>query len=83
MGALAIVTLVVRELFAYLKSKSNQSTGQHDEQILRELQTMNSNHLHSLEKAINNGNDRLVDTIHNDNTKMIEILGRIEGGLKK
>ena len=44
---------------------------------------MNENHLHSLKDAIEKGNERLVDVIHADNTKMIEILGEIKGKLSK
>jgi len=82
-GSLAIVTLIIRELFGYLKSKNGNGGNRHDASILQELQKMNSNHLHSLEAAIRDGNDRLVETIHNDNTRMIEILGEIKGGLKR
>lgn len=84
LGLIAVVSLVIRELFSFLKSRNYASGGgEHDAAILRELKTMNTNHLHSLEDAIKTGNERLVDTIHSDNTKMIEILGRIEGGLRK
>ena len=51
--------------------------------ILKELQMMNTNHLHSIEKAITDGNARLIESIHNDNIMMIEALGRINGKLSK
>ena len=80
-GLLAIITLIIRELFAFLKTKNNGSGL--NSQILRELQVMNQNHLHSLQEAINSGNDRLIDTIHKDNTKIIEALGEIKGALRR
>ena len=80
-GLLAIITLIIRELFAFLKTKNNGNGLSN--QILRELQIMNQNHLHSLQEAINNGTDRLIDTIHKDNTKIIEALGEIKGTLRR
>ena len=76
----------LREFFAYLKTKKNgngNGEGQGLNQlILEQLQTMNSNHLHSIEDAINDGNQRLIDSMHQDNMKMIELLGEIKGKLK-
>lgn len=86
LGAVAVLFLVaIREFFSYLKfRKSDQKDqGSHDIAILQELRSMNNNHLNSLKDAINDGNRNLIDTIHNDNTKMIEILGEIKGGLKR
>lgn len=80
-GVLALAALIIRELFTYLKSK-DRGNGSFNEQIFKELQTMNSNHLHSIQEAIEKGNERLVDVMHNDNTRMIEILGEIKGRLK-
>ncbi len=81
-GAVALIALVVRELFAYLKSK-NTSDNSMGAEIFKELQTMNNNHLHSIQEAIEKGNERLIDVIHNDNTKMIEILGELKGNLNQ
>jgi len=47
--------------------------------ILDELKLMNGNHLHTIQKCMEDNNRCLTETIHDDNTKMIEILGRIEG----
>lgn len=81
-GIAALFALMIRELFAYLKTKKN-GTGYVDAAILKELQTMNGNHLHSLENAINDGNYKVVEAINNGNMKMVELLGRIEGKLDK
>lgn len=88
LGAIAVLFLIaIREFFSYLKSKGapNQANCKGNDAfnkaILEELQLMNSNHLHTIQKCVEDGNKNLVETIHNDNTKMIEILGRIEGNL--
>ena len=95
LGAVAILFLVfIREFFAYLKAKKqsqnqaqNQTNGDTTsifaKEILNELQTMNGNHLHTIQKCVEDGNRNLIETIHNDNTKMIEILGEIRGVLSK
>ena len=86
LGAVAVIFLfAVKEFFAYLKAKKSNGNGSSalNQAILTELQTMNENHLHSLKDAIEKGNERLVDVIHADNTKMIEILGEIKGKLSK
>jgi hypothetical protein len=88
LGAVAILFLVgIREFFAYLKSKKDNTNGNNgngyglNKAILTELQTMNSNHLHTIQKCVEDGNRNLIETIHNDNTKMIELLGEIKGVL--
>jgi len=85
LGAIGVLFLVsIREFFGYMKAKKNESTTSHygfNEEIFNELRSMNSNHLHSIEKAVREGNDRLIESIHNGNTKMIEILGEIKGSL--
>ncbi|MCK9369586.1 hypothetical protein M0R04_06735 [Candidatus Dojkabacteria bacterium] len=94
LGTVAILFLLfIREFFAYLKAKQNNngtngnsngngSNSVTDKAILKELQTMNSNHLHTIQQVIETGNARLVDVIHGDNNKMIELLGEIKGRLK-
>ena len=88
LGAVAVIFLfAVREFFAYLKSRKeapavNNSGGHLNQAILQELQTMNTNHLHSLQEAINDGNNRIVDAINNGNIKQIELLGEIKGKLE-
>ena len=81
-GAVALIALVVRELFTYLKSR-NAGDGTMNGAILKELQTMNNNHLHSLKEAIVEGNARLIDCMHEDNVRIVEALGEIKGRLSK
>ncbi len=84
LGAVAILfTVAIREFFSYLKSKQEEKngTGNCNALILKELQIMNTNYLNSLKDVIENGNCRLVDVIHADNTKMIQLLGEIKGVL--
>ena len=84
LGAVAVLFAVaIREFFSYLKSKQveKNGTGKFDALILQELRTTNTNHLHDLKDVLEKGNYRLVDVIHADNTKMIELLGEIKGTL--
>ena len=92
LGAVAIIFLfAIREFFAWLKIRNGSNTadklsGEGNDTsvlILQELQKMNSNHLHSLEEAIKNGNDRIVDAINAGNIKSLEILYRLEGMMDK
>ena len=80
-GPIALLfAIAIREFFSYLKSKKN---GNGNGAILRELQTMNNNHLESLKRCITEGNQELRDILHDDNMKIIEVLGRIDGKLSK
>ena len=86
LGALGIILVfAIREFFAYLKSKgsSDTETKSHvmSEAIFKELQTMNNNHLHTLQETMEQGNARLIDSMHSDNTRIIELLGEIKGNL--
>lgn len=80
----AVFYCAIREFFSYLKSRK-QSNGLDEAlgSVLAEFQKLNGNHLHSIESAINEGNNRLVDVIHADNCKIIELLGEIKGHLSK
>ena len=79
LGTVALLFLVaIKEFFAYLRSMSQAKVGgDNGPAILSELKRMNDNHLHTIQES----NERLVDTLHSGQTKMIEILGRIEGGI--
>ncbi len=82
-GAVAIVFgLSIKEFFQYLKAKKN-GNGSLNSDILAELKTMSTNHLHSMETAINDGNEKIVKAINDGNLKTIELLSRIEGKLTK
>jgi len=84
-GAIAFIfALCVKEFFAYLKNKKNgNSSGVMSQAILGELTRMNNNHLEHIQDCMVTNNKDLIKTIHDDNTKMIEILGRIDGKLGK
>jgi hypothetical protein len=86
LGAVAIIFLVcIREFFIYLKQKkigSPFSNGS-GKQILEELQTMNNNHLHEICDKMEAGNARLVNTMHEDSMKIVELLGEINGKLSR
>jgi hypothetical protein len=82
----AVFYCAIREFFAYLRSRKQAENGQNtgiNESMLAELQKLNGNHLHSIESAITTGNDRLIDAIHSDNLKIIELLGEIKGRLAR
>lgn len=95
LGTVAILFLIaIKEFFSYLKARkdvintnSDSNNGSNgaatilSKAILGELQTMNSNHLHTIQKCVEDGNRNLIETIHSDNTKMIELLGEIKGVL--
>lgn len=85
LGAIAIIFIfAVREFFAYLKVKKqceNSVGSGMNKQILKELQSMNNNHFISLTKAINDGNEKIVNAIHSKDGQMVEILGEIKGNL--
>ena len=89
-----IFVFAVKEFFGYLKVRTNgNENGLVDGKsrdnkeslnaIFNELNTMNNNHLHSIQEAIEVGNKELVDVIHRDNIKMIELLAEIKGHLAK
>lgn len=85
-GTLGIIFyLAIKEFFIYLKSRKENSNGKEgiiNQSVLSELQKLNSNHLHSIEKSINEGNQRLIDVIHSDNIKVIELLAEIRGKIR-
>ncbi len=85
LGAVAVIFIfAIKEFFAYLQSRKSGENGNSsvlNSAILSELRNMNSNHLHSIQEAVENGNSRLVDVIHADNSKIIELLGEIKGTL--
>ena len=95
LGAVATIFLFfIREVFIYLKSRKDIGSGQKGNDInqagndtsvliLEQLQLMNNNHLHSLEKTINDGNKEIVKEISDGNLKIIESLGEIKGKLSK
>jgi len=84
LGTLGIISIfAVKEFFSYLKSRKMTNSINGQKEVLEELKLLNSNHLHSIENAINSGNDRIIDAINNGNQKVIELLGRIDGKLSR
>ena len=79
----AIFAMFIVQFFSYLKSKNGNGKSGMNEAIFQELQKMNTNHLHSIETAINQGNKDLIESIHNDNKQMIALLGEIKGLLSR
>ncbi len=84
LGAVAILFIfAIREFFVYLKSRKNGSASVLNDRLLEELKLTNTNHLLSIEKSLNDGFDRLNDTIRDGNEKQIELLGEIKGILSR
>jgi len=81
-GTVVVAGMAFWCMVQILKAKKNQVNGT-SKDILKELQLMNTNHLNAICRTIEDGNKELVDTIHSDNTKIIELLGRIDGRLDK
>ena len=86
LGAVAVIFIfAIKEFFGYLKSRKENKNSFNGaaKDILKEIQSLNENHLQSIYNAVKEGNRDLIETIHSDNIKIIEILGRIEGRLNK
>ncbi len=85
LGATAVVALAAFWAVVQIDKakKANGNGNGTNKAILQQLQTMNDNHLHSMEECIRDGNKQLIETIHNDNIKIIELLGRIDGRLDR
>jgi hypothetical protein len=87
-GALFVICyLLIKEGVALVKSFLNKKNGVPEgtvlDCVLKELKLQNGNHLQHINDGMNDGFDRMIKSIHDDNTKMIEILGRIDGKLSK
>ena len=65
----------------WLENKKKPSGSGFDRKIYDELSLMNGNHLTTLQTTIVENNEELIKTITDGNTKMIEILARIDGRL--
>jgi hypothetical protein len=87
-GALFVICyLLIKEGVSLVKSFLNKKNGTSEtnvmDNVLKELKLQNENHLQHLNDCMNDGFDRMIKSIHDDNVKMIEILGRIDGKLSK
>jgi uncharacterized membrane protein YhiD involved in acid resistance len=83
LGAVAIIFLfAIKEYFSWMKNrKENRNNNKIMEEMLKELRTMNDNHFNSLKTTINQGDNRIVESINSSTTKQIEILAEIKGKL--
>jgi len=82
LGAVAIIFLfAIREFFQWLKSRNNKNGW--NRKMFEELKLLNQNHLNSIERAIYDGNDKVVEAINQGNQKIIELLGEIKGRISK
>jgi len=88
-GGVALL-LMIRELFAFLKTRNNNVNGKVNQQLLDAITEQNRNHLHEIQKSIegmckdlNQGNDRVVKAITDMHTDLASRLGEIKGTLKK
>ncbi len=84
LGAIVIVvTLMIKEIFAWLKTRNGEAIlDKTNRELLDELKLMNSNHLYEITEAIRDGDRDIVQAINNGNARMIELLGEIKGRLK-
>lgn len=82
LGAVAVIfILAIKDFFKYLTNKDVRPT--HDKKVLEELRAMNSNHLHTIENAIREGNRDIVKSINSGNMKLAQLLGEIKGSIRK
>jgi hypothetical protein len=81
LGGTVIVSLAA--LYILWQTQKNKKSNGTDKEILKEIQLMNQNHLEHIKDCIQENNDELVNTIHSDNVKIIELLSRIDGRLSK
>lgn len=88
LGALAaIFAIAVKEFFSWLKTRNagtddTFNTRDYTLQILGQMEKIANNDLVHILAAIETGTKRLVDIIHEDNIKIIEVLGEIKGRQK-
>ncbi len=84
LGAVAVLfAIAIREFFGYLKAKKTVGNGENlNPKILKELQSMNDNHLCSIKDAVVDGNKEVVAAVNEGNLKMAEFIGEMRGRLK-
>ncbi len=81
----AVAIVAIWALVEVIKSKRQTRNGSNDwnRKTFEELKLLNENHLHSIEKVINEGNEKIVRAINDGNQRVVELLGRILGRLDK
>lgn len=83
-STLVLALAMVWVLWESIKQKKSGGNGNNKNiDILNELKIMNTNHLHAIEMAVRDGNDKIIKTITDGNIKMIEKLSEICGKLNK
>ena len=82
LGSTVVVTLAfIWLLYREEKQKKNGNGG--EQAILKQVQMMNENHLHTIENTIRDGNDRVVKAITDNGTSVLEKLSEICGKLSR
>lgn len=84
-GAVAIVfVFCVKEFFKWLGKKGQKGElNGYGKLLLDEMKTQNQNHLHTIETGMNDGFDRIVDTLNNNDKQIIQLLGEIKGVISR
>jgi hypothetical protein len=80
LGSTVLITLAFLFVFYEIQKQKKQGPQVFNGKsvdILNELKLMNANHLHSIEEAIRDGNDKLVKEINGGNMKTVEMLSEI------
>jgi len=89
-GTIVVVFGFIWLLYQENKQKKQPLNNGMSKLILDELKTQNANHLQGISRQIgelcdkiNENNDRLIDTIHQDNQRVSQLLGEIKGILSR
>ena len=89
-GTIVVVFGFIWLLYQQNKQKKQPLNNGMSKLILDELKTQNANHLQGISRQIgelcdkiNENNDRLIDTIHQDNQRVSQLLGEIKGILSR
>ena len=89
-GTIVVVFGFIWLLYQQNKQKKQPFNNGMSKLILDELKTQNANHLQGISRQIgelcdkiNENNDRLIDTIHQDNQRVSQLLGEIKGILSR
>ena len=87
---IALAAMFIWLLYQLNKQKKQPLNNGTNKLILEQLKEQNANHLHGISEQIaalcekiNTDNDRLIDTIHDDNRQVIQLLGEIKGLLSR
>lgn len=73
---------VIAKILEYKKNGNGKGSKIANEDVVAQLKLLNTNHLTDIQTVMREGNADIVRAITDGNTKMIEILGRIDGKIK-